>query len=101
MKQSLTSKACPAGALPSARLCSPVLSPVPARGARARLLRSGKREMQLQDRDDAKAEGRAQPLLRWPGRRAGGALDLEDRFGGQALIKTFCMKLKKLRSVSV
>lgn len=34
-------------------------------------------------------------------RRAGGILDLEDRFGGQPLIKTFCMKLKKTHSVSV
>lgn len=29
------------------------------------------------------------------GRRAGGALDLEGRFGGQSLIKTCCTKLKK------
>lgn len=46
------------------------------------------------------AEPRIQPRSRM-GRGAGGALDLEDRFGGQPLIKTFCMKLKKLHSVSV
>lgn len=86
------------------------------------LLRPRKGEKELQGQmDDDKAEGTAWAWLRrrgvpptpahggtteprvqpWSrtGRGAGGALDLEDRFGGQPLIKTCCMKLKKNPSI--
>lgn len=115
VKQSLTGDARPAVASPSILLRHPALSSARlgrlrcAPGSGKRGCRAGVGEGRARGsaagaqggptREGA-AEPRVQPRSRM-GRGAGGALDLEDRFGGQPLIKTFCMKLKKLHSVSV